>query len=123
GVQFDKKAASFIIRMSQGLPHYTHLIGLHSSREAVNRLSLVVTPEDVHKSFDKAVKQAQETIVHTYLKATHSPRKDALYEQIILACAAASSSAKDAHGFFRPSEIITPLSIILGRDNVENATF
>jgi len=123
GMKFDKDASSLIVRMSQGLPHYTHLIGLHSVRECANRLSRKIQFQDVHKSFSKAVKQAVQSIQEIYLRAIHSAHKDALYKQILLACACASSSAKDALGYFHPADIIDPLNQILGRTNVVVATF
>lgn len=123
GIAFDSGASSLIVRMSQGLPHYTHLIGLHSSREAINRLSRIVRVQDVHKSFNKAVKQAVQSIQEKYLRAIHSAHKDALYTEVILACAVASSAAKDALGYFHPSDIISPLNAILRRSNVIAATF
>ena len=69
------------------------------------------------------MKQALQSIREKYLRATHSAHKDALYSKVILACAAASSSAQDALGYFHPVDVVQPLSFILGRDNVSIATF
>jgi hypothetical protein len=41
---------------------------------------------------------------------------------VLLACAIAASQSSDAFGYFNPSEVIEPLSRILGR-KVEIATF
>jgi hypothetical protein len=122
-VKFDISAANLIVRMSQGLPHYTHLIGLHATRQAVDRLSRLVLVEDVHKSFEKAIKQAVQTIQEKYLRSIRSAHRDALYDKVILACAAASSAAKDALGYFHPTDAVAPLSLILKRENVIIATF
>jgi hypothetical protein len=86
-------------------------------------LSRLVDLQDVHKSFENAVEQAVQSIQQVYLKAIHSAYKDALYEQVILACAAASSSAKDALGYFHPADVVAPLAHILKRPNVKIATF
>ncbi|HEY6231754.1 MAG TPA: hypothetical protein VIW64_10845, partial [Pyrinomonadaceae bacterium] len=40
-IQFTPNASALIVRMSQGLPHYTHLIGLHATRQAARRLSRI----------------------------------------------------------------------------------
>lgn len=122
-ISFAPSAASLIVRMSQGLPHYTHLIGLHSTRQAARRLTRQIELQDVHSSFAFAVKQAIQSIRDKYLKAIHSAHKDALYDKVILACAIASSTAKDALGYFHPSDVVPPLSRILNRDNVKIATF
>lgn len=123
GMSFDRAASDLIVRLSQGLPHYTHLIGLHAIRESIMRLSPVVTLADVHASFQKAIKQAVQTIQQNYSKAVHSARKDTLYEHVILACASASSCARDALGYFYPGDVVEPASIILKRDTVTIATF
>jgi GTPase SAR1 family protein len=122
-IKFDQNAAKLIVRMSQGLPHYTHLVGLHATRQAVDRLSRVVQVDDVHKSFEKAIQQAVQTIQEKYLLSIRSAHKDALYDKVILACAAASSAAKDALGYFHPADAVAPLSSILKRENVIIATF
>ncbi|MFH0983413.1 MAG: hypothetical protein V2A79_17990 [Planctomycetota bacterium] len=122
-VEFSPESVSLIVRVSQGLPHYTHLIGLHATREAVNRLSKRVEAEDVHKSFEKAVKQAIQSIQVKHLQAIRSAHKDALYEEVLLACAIVSSTLKDALGYFHPSDVVNPLSTILRRTNVQIATF
>jgi hypothetical protein len=122
-LQFTNEASSLIVRMSQGLPHYTHLIGLHSTREALKRLSRTIDVQDVHKSFDKAVKQAVQSIQEKYLRATHSAHKDALYDKVILGCATASSAATDALGYFYPSDMVESQCAILDRPNVSIATF
>ena len=123
GIYFIEDAASFIVRMSQGLPHYTHLIGLHSTRKAANRLSRQVGLEDVHSSFVKAVSQVIQSIQSKFLQAVHSAHKEALYGKVIVACAAAASRARDAIGYFHPSDVVGPLSEILDRPNVTIATF
>ena len=122
-IKFEQKAANLIVRMSQGLPHYTHLIGLHATRQAVDRLSRLVEVEDVHNSFNKSIQQAVQTIQEKYLLSVRSAHKDALYEKVILACAAASSAAKDALGYFYPTDVVEPLASILKRENVIIATF
>lgn len=123
GVEFSPEAVALVVRISQGLPHYTHLVGLHATRETLNRLSTHVEVEDVHRSFKKAVKQAIQSIQSKHLQAVRSAHKDALYNEVLLACAIASSTVKDALGYFHPSDVVDPLSVILRRDNVQIATF
>lgn len=92
--------------------------GLDSSHS-----SAVIEVEDVHGSFKKAVQQAVQSIQEKYLTATDSAHRDALHERVILACAAASSSEKDALGYFHLADVVAPLATILDRPNVSIATF
>jgi len=123
GMRFEERATSLTVRLSQGLPHYTHLIGLHATREAAKRLSRVIEVRDVQGSFGKAVEQAIQSIRDKYLKAVHSAHKDALYDKVLLACALASATAQDALGYFYAADVVKPLREVLNRDNVKIATF
>ena len=123
GVYFTNEAASLIVRMSQGLPHYTHLIGLHATREAAKRLSRRIQCQDVHNSFSKAVQQAIQSIRDKHAQATHSAHKDALYSPVILGCACASCVAGDPLGYFHLSDVVGPLTEILKREDVPIAAF
>lgn len=123
GVIFDDAASWLIVKTSQGLPNYTHLIGLHAVRHAaMNDFTRRIALKHVHMSFETSVKQSLQTIQEMYLKATRSSHKDALYKGVVLACAIASSSAGHPHGEFYPSDVVEPLSTILGRENVTIAT-
>jgi hypothetical protein len=95
-----------------------------STREFfAGRLSRVVRIADVHKSLERAVEQASQSTREKYLTATHSAHRGALYDKVILACAAASSSAKDALGYFHASDLVAPISYILSRPSVPIAAF
>jgi hypothetical protein len=121
-VHFAEEAASFVIQVAQGLPHYAHLLGLHSVRKAAERRSSEVSRDDVFKALRDAVTQAQQSVTDKYLKATHSAHKDALYRQVLLACALAATLSNDALGYFNPASVVEPLGSILVRD-VQIATF
>jgi Cdc6-like AAA superfamily ATPase len=122
-IKFSEDAASLIVHVSQGLPHYTHLIGLHSVRHAaLKRLSKLIERVDVLEALKNAVKEAEQTVAQKHSTATHSSHKDALYRHVLLACALAASKSHDSLGYFNPSDVVNPLAKILGRD-VTIATF
>lgn len=123
GITIDPPAASRIARLSQGLPHYTHLVGLHAVRTAAKRHSRGVTTEDVEGGFAAAVRQSDHTIAETYDAAVHSAHASALYRHVLLACAvSAYRTARDSVGYFQAASVVEPLAIILGRE-VQIATF
>jgi Cdc6-like AAA superfamily ATPase len=121
-VKFTFEASNLIVNISQGLPHYTHLLGLHAVRSAANRVSRTVIQDDVFSALKEAVKQAQQTVTEKYLKATHSAHKEALYRHVLLACALTAARSHDPLGYFNPAAIAEPLSVILDR-RAEIATF
>jgi hypothetical protein len=61
-------------------------------------------------------------VTETHSKAIHSSQKNALYRQVLLACALAAARSNDSLGYFNPSAVVGPLSAILGED-VSIATF
>jgi Cdc6-like AAA superfamily ATPase len=122
-IEFSTEAANIIVHVSQGLPHYTHLVGLNAVRTSVlDRSSRRVEREDVFAALKNSVKQAEQSVTNKYVKATHSSHKDALYHQVLLACALTATRYRDALGYFNPAAVIEPLSIVLER-KVTIATF
>ena len=71
-IRFENEAANLIVNISQGLPHYTHMLGLHSVRLAAGRGSRIIEQQDVFGALKEAVKHAQQTETEIYSKATHS---------------------------------------------------
>ncbi len=123
GMSFESAAASRITRMSQGLPHYTHLVGLQSVRSACDRRSFEVNLLDVKNGFDSSVRAADHTITAKFSTATHSAHSTALYGDVLLACAIAACAAPDdAMGYFQAASVVDPLGAILKRP-VQIATF
>ena len=105
----DPSAIDQITRLSQGLPHYTHLLAQHAAVRAVSLDSNTVRPDDVEEAIERAVNQAQESIRELYYRATYSTR-DNLYKQVLLACACAVTDEK---GFFTAPAVRQTLSIIM----------
>lgn len=113
GLTICPEAAARITALSQGLPHYTHLLGLYAGQQAldVNRDEIGI--EEVNAAIRTAVNDAQQTILNDYLKATASPRKHTLFPQALLACALART---DELGFFAAADVRAPLRSITGKD-------
>ena len=86
------------------------------------RLTDIVGKESVFQALKDAVKQAEQTVTERHALAVHSAHRDALYRQVLLACAITAAQAHDALGYFNPGSVAGPLNVILGRD-VEIATF
>jgi Cdc6-like AAA superfamily ATPase len=111
GMTMDESQKKQIARLSKGLPHYTHLLGLHAARKAVERASRQITQEDVSKAIRTAVSDAQQSIINAYHKAISSPREN-LYKQVLLACAMTQT---DFLGYFSASDVKEPMASIMGK--------
>ena len=108
----DAEAKKIIVKLSQGLPHYTHLIGLAAAREALRDKRLQISDSDVRLGIKSALADAQQSIIHLYNIAVTSPRTDTLFKEVLLACALCSV---DDLGYFAPRDVREPLKKILGR--------
>jgi Cdc6-like AAA superfamily ATPase len=112
GMTIEKGGLHEISRIAIGLPHYAHLLGLHSGRVALeNGLKSILQPH-VTEAARRATAKAQMTIQTAYSKATISTKKNALYKQVLLACALADT---DDFGYFAPTDVREPLECILKR--------
>lgn len=100
-----------IVALSQGLPHYTHLLTQLAAQAALSERRANVGIRHVNAAVSRAIERAQQSIVDAYRDAiTGAP--DTIYRQVLLACALAE---QDEFGFFTPSDVREPLSTILGR--------
>lgn len=120
GIIFDDAARDLIVVMARGFPHYVHSLGQAAARSAVLRGGARVTEDHITVALQDAMSRAGRSLGDAYLKATQSPRKDALYRHVLLACALAPT---DEQGYFRPSDIQVPLGQILHRDQIRFGTY
>jgi len=105
----ENRAARRITQLSQGLPHYAHLLCLHAAYAAIDSKSKHITIESVETSIEQAIINAQQSIRVTYEQAIRSPRKDSLFADVLLAAAVAE---KDELGLFAAQDVRGPLQAI-----------
>jgi DNA transposition AAA+ family ATPase len=106
-----KTAADRVALLSQGLPHYTHLLSQLAAQAALDANRTDVTVRDVEFPIERAIEKAQHTIMDAYARATETTRRS-LLPRVLVACALA---ACDEFGFFGTADVRQPLSKILGR--------
>jgi hypothetical protein len=103
------QAVARITSLSQGLPHYTHLLAQLAAHAALAERHPHVTVRHVNAAVARAIDRAQQSIVEAYREAVSS-RPGSIYPQVLLACALAE---EDEFGFFAPPDVGGPLSRIL----------
>jgi len=112
-IKFSEDAIKKTTSLSQGFPHYAHLLALNSVRFSLDDNRLNVETLDVDSAIDKALEDAQDSIRRSCHAATVSPRKDNLYLHVLVACALAS---KDDLGYFAPADVREPMSRIMHKN-------
>jgi conflict system STAND superfamily ATPase len=111
-------AVARIVALSQGLPHYTHLLTQHAARAALGDRRDRVGVRDADAAVNRAMERAQQSIVDSYRDAV-SGTPGNIYSQVLLACALAE---EDEFGFFASSDVRAPLSRILDKPS-KTSTF
>ena len=112
GLSADPGLVSRMAALAQGLPHYAHRLGQEAGLSAVDRDRLNVDERDVARAIEMAIEHTQASIGIEYRKATASPRRDALFGNVLLACAMVPG---DDLGFFASSDIRGPLQRLTGK--------
>ena len=113
GLGFNDEVPRLIAELSQGYPHYTHLLALWAGRRALPEGEPIVTPDILDRAIPDALRGTTGGVRHEYERAILSSQKDALFEEVLLACALAR---KDSLGRFATVDVRTPLGRILGRE-------
>jgi type II secretory pathway predicted ATPase ExeA len=101
-----------IIRLSQGMPGYIHLLGQLALKSAISRKSKVVERVDFNSALDQALEKSDYQTKQEYYKAVSSANKDNKYKEVLLACALAKSNEL---GHFYAGDIREPYSVIRGK--------
>jgi hypothetical protein len=94
------------VALSQGFPHYTHLIGQESTFMAIRESSFTVQMQHVQDGIISALNKVQQSIVSAYHKAAQGQRRGTLFPKVMLACALADV---DEMGCFSPADVRGPL--------------
>jgi Cdc6-like AAA superfamily ATPase len=112
-----RAAVARITALSQGLPHYTHLLTQLAAQAALAERRADIGVRDVDAAVNRAIDRAQQSIVEAYREAV-TGRPGTIYPQVLLACALAE---EDEFGFFVSSDVREPLSKILHKPSRTSA--
>jgi Cdc6-like AAA superfamily ATPase len=111
-MSIEPDARQRIVKLSQGLPHITHMLALHAANSAIYGSSLRINTEHFQKAIKHALKNSQQSVKAAYENAVASANKTNLYRQVLLACALAET---DSSGYFYSNAVRDPMSLIMGK--------
>ena len=111
-MEVESEVAWQIPTVSQGYPHYTHLLTLHAARSAVENGRSTVNGDDITAAINESIILSEHSIRTDYSTAVYSANKSAFFEPVLLACALAPT---DDLNYFNARSAIAPLSHIMGR--------
>lgn len=108
-MRIDGDARWTIVKLSNGLPYFTQMLGKYSAVRAARRESLKIKTDHVDAAIEDFILDSEGRMQEAYRIATSSNQTDNLFKQVLLSCALAKT---DGSGFFSPTDIIEPLSAI-----------
>jgi Cdc6-like AAA superfamily ATPase len=111
-MKIDEDSKTHIGVVSQGLPHYAHLLGLHSARVAINCRDRNISLDHVDAATRMAVEDVQQSIASAYMTAVAVHRKGNIYSDVLLACALARTNT---FGYFTATDVKDRLVSITGK--------
>ena len=109
GMTIEDVEKETVVDLSQGLPHITHLLSLHSTKSAVKRESKKIQRADIKEGIRISLQDWQQSIKSAYYQATKSPQPGNIFREVILACA---FSETDDFGYFSAANVRSPLNTI-----------
>ena len=112
-LDFERGLDLEIAKLSQGYPHYTHLLGLWSGRKTIEAGQSNVSVENMEAAIPSVLRNAEGGLQEQYEMAINSTKSTALFKQVLLACALAS---KDSLGRFAVRAVQEPLKLITGSE-------
>ena len=118
GLTYAKGLDEEIAKLSQGYPHYTHLLGLWSGRRTIRDGRTLVTFQDLDAAIPDVLKNAEGGLQEEYERAVDSTKPSALFKQVLLACSLAN---KDSLGRFAVRAVQDPLKRITGNEYATGA--
>ena len=113
GFEISKRVEDGIIRLSQGMPGYVHLLGQLTLNAAISRKSRSLDDTDFKSALSMALEKSDYQTRREYNLAISSANKDNKYREVLLACAIANSNEM---GQFYAGDVREPYSKIRGRE-------
>ncbi|MBD0348571.1 MAG: ATP-binding protein [Thermoleophilia bacterium] len=105
-------AVDRVTALSQGLPHYTHLLTQLAGQAALAERRADVDVPDVEAAVERAIERAAHSVSEAYYRAAGEIRR----RHVLLACALAD---EDEFGFFSPAQVEARVSRVGGRLDAE----
>jgi histone H3/H4 len=115
-MSIQKAAVDSVTGVSQGLPHYTHLLTQLAGQAALSARRATVEGRDMDAAVDRAIDRVGQSVAAAYRRAVED--EDGRRRDVLLACAVAD---EDEFGFFSPADVEGPLGQIRSQQLEEEA--
>ncbi len=118
GMTINPEVRENIVDLSQGFPHYTHLLTKYSAKQALLKESLNIDKPYFYNAIREAIENADATIRNAYQKAVITSKEKSKFENVVSACAIAK---EDEYGAFRTKDVIDAYFKVTGDKLISQA--
>jgi Cdc6-like AAA superfamily ATPase len=112
GVSINPSVEHQILQLSQGYPHYTHLLTKYAAKAAILNGEAQISSIHFDKALDEAILNANESIRNLFQKAVITTKGTTTFEDVVYA---SSIVRLDEHSTFRAKDLESPLNRITNR--------
>ena len=112
GFSIEETTRFRVVSVSQGFPHFTHLLAQNAARAALDDGRRKIEDADVAAGMAQAVERSDQSIRDAYYKAATGVRKNNLWPEVIAACALAESNER---GYFATRAVQDAMSGVIGQ--------
>ncbi|MGD0765086.1 MAG: AAA family ATPase [Dehalococcoidia bacterium] len=112
----DDDALAYTQALVQGLPSPAHRIGLRCAYTLINEDRSMCTKTDIHDGLGGVLESLPESMQLAWDAATRSPRPEALFNQVLVACAL---TPRDDLGWFFPSNVREAFRAVTRREDYD----
>jgi hypothetical protein len=112
-MEIRNDALSAAATLCQGLPYVTHLLALHSAREALKDRHSIIGLEHIQRGVRQSLSHCQQSVISAYFSAVSSHQPGNIFKEVLAACSMAQC---DNLGYFTAAAVREPLRIVTGRN-------
>lgn len=112
-IELENKIDTKIIEYSSGFPHYTHLLCKYAAEAAIKSNSKAVSKEQFDQAVSRSIDNASQTLRSAFQQATISSRGKTQFEDVIIACALAST---DEYQTFNSNDVVEEFNTLTNRN-------
>jgi len=116
----DEEALSFICYFAQGLPAAAHHIGLRLSYLLIDTKKTTATKIEVIQALISVIEGMGQSLLNDWNRAISSPRPNALWKQVLLAC---SLAPRNELGWFRPNDVADMFRLVTNNSSYGVGTY
>jgi hypothetical protein len=117
-LKFSDEARSEILTLSCGLPYYVQILGKSTTQNAIKQQRILIEIEDVNVAIENFLLESGQSFADDYQRAADNRQVGNISHEVLLASALAHA---DTGGFFRPSEVVSTLNLIVPGNDYHHA--